>query len=383
MTESAPSEQSALPANDLPPGARPEELPPVEPPSAGFIVQLFLIPALIVAAVIGVWALFGKLADSETNWPQLVAELGSGNEHRRWRAALGLAQALRNQQVVEGENGEAGESLAEKPEVAKALCDLLNETLNSPSTLQEDIDHREFLTRTLGSLKCNDIVLPTLNKTLSAERNIEVRKSGLMSVALIAQRAFQQQAKSVEVQDTSSASTSETVLNLVKPFEQATIATDDIFDELRIASQDEDASIRQLAAFALGMVSGPDAVRTLKAMLLDGDSLARANAAVGLARNGVADAADALIELLDENLAEIDRDDFSKLSEEDQQEELRSRQFVRPTLLRNCIRASGGVYGSMSEAQKELLLPLLKAASEDSDASVSVEADTLLNRIAG
>ena len=383
MTESAPSEQSALPANDLPPGARPEELPPVEPPSAGFIVQLFLIPALIVAAVIGVWALFGKLADSETNWPQLVAELGSGNEHRRWRAALGLAQALRNQQVVEGENGEAGESLAEKPEVAKALCDLLNETLNSPSTLQEDIDHREFLTRTLGSLKCNDIVLPTLNKTLSAERNIEVRKSGLMSVALIAQRAFQQQAKSVEVQDTSSASTSETVLNLVKPFEQATIATDDIFDELRIASQDEDASIRQLAAFALGMVSGPDAVRTLKAMLLDGDSLARANAAVGLARNGVADAADALIELLDENLAEIDRDDFSKLSEEDQQEELRSRQFVRPTLLRNCIRASGGVYGSMSDAQKELLLPLLKAASEDSDASVSVEADTLLNRIAG
>ena len=383
MTESAPSEQSALPANDLPPGARPEELPPVEPPSAGFIVQLFLIPALIVAAVIGVWALFGKLADSETNWPQLVAELGSGNEHRRWRAALGLAQALRNQQVVEGENGEAGESLAEKPEVAKALCDLLNETLNSPSTLQEDIDHREFLTRTLGSLKCNDIVLPTLNKTLSAERNIEVRKSGLMSVALIAQRAFQQQAKSVEVQDTSSASTSETVLNLVKPFEQATIATDDIFDELRIASQDEDASIRQLAAFALGMVSGPDAVRTLKAMLLDGDSLARANAAVGLARNGVADAADALIELLDENLAEIDRDDFSKLSEEDQQEELRSRQFVRPTLLRNCIRASGGVYGSMSDAQKELLLPLLKAASEDSDSSVSVEADTLLNRIAG
>ena len=108
-----------------------------------------------------------------------------------------------------------------------------------------------------------------------------------------------------------------------------------------------------------------------------GDSLARANAAVGLARNGVADAADALIELLDENLAEIDRDDFSKLSEEDQQEELRSRQFVRPTLLRNCIRASGGVYGSMSDAQKELLLPLLKAASEDSDASVSVEADTL------
>lgn len=380
MTESNPTEQPALPAKDLPPGVRPEELPPVEPPSAGFIVQLFLIPALIVAAVIGVWALFGKLADSETNWPQLVAELGSGNEHRRWRAALGLAQALRNQQGVEEQDGE---SLAEKPEVAKALCELLDETLVSPSTLQQDIDHREFLTRTLGSLKCNEVVLPTLTKTLAPERNIEVRKSGMMSVALIAQRAFEQKAKTVEVQDTSSASTSETVLNLVAPFEEATIPTDDIFDQLRLASQDEDPSIRQLAAFALGMISGPDAIRTLKAMLLDGDSLTQANAAVGLARNGVPDAADALIELLGDNLAEIDRDAFAKLSKEDQQEELRSRQFVRPTLLRNCIRASGGVYATMSDAQKKQLMPLLTAASEDDDASVSVEADTLLNRING
>ena len=53
-------------------GSRPEELPPVTPPSAGYIVQLFLIPALIVMAVVGVWALFGKLADSESDWQQLV-----------------------------------------------------------------------------------------------------------------------------------------------------------------------------------------------------------------------------------------------------------------------------------------------------------------------
>ena len=40
-------------------------LPPVEPPSAGFIVQLFLIPALIVAVILGVYLLFGQLAASE------------------------------------------------------------------------------------------------------------------------------------------------------------------------------------------------------------------------------------------------------------------------------------------------------------------------------
>ena len=74
-------------------GNRPEELPPVTPPSAGFIVQLFLIPALIVMAVVAVWALFGKLADSGSAWAPLVADLGSGNEHRQWRAAQELAQA--------------------------------------------------------------------------------------------------------------------------------------------------------------------------------------------------------------------------------------------------------------------------------------------------
>jgi hypothetical protein len=40
----------------------PADLPPVEPPTAGFIVQLFVLPAVIVAVVIVVWLLFGKLA---------------------------------------------------------------------------------------------------------------------------------------------------------------------------------------------------------------------------------------------------------------------------------------------------------------------------------
>ena len=90
------------PAPTPAPGAshRPEDLPPVTPPSAGFIVQLFVIPALIVMGVVSVWALFGKLADSGSDWQQLVAELGGGNEHRRWRAAQELAQVLNNERIA-------------------------------------------------------------------------------------------------------------------------------------------------------------------------------------------------------------------------------------------------------------------------------------------
>src|SRR6187200_1181568 len=65
--------------------ALPEHLPPVEPPSAGFIVQLFLVPAIIVAAVIGLYLLFGKLAAGDTDWRQLVSDIKSDNPNVRWR----------------------------------------------------------------------------------------------------------------------------------------------------------------------------------------------------------------------------------------------------------------------------------------------------------
>ena len=49
---------------------------------------------LIVAAIVGVWLLFGKLASAEQDWQALVADMKSSNEHRRGRGAMGLAQAL-------------------------------------------------------------------------------------------------------------------------------------------------------------------------------------------------------------------------------------------------------------------------------------------------
>ena len=376
MSETQPS-PTEIPPN-VSQGIRPEELPPVEPPSAGFIIQLFLIPALIVAAVIGVWALFGKLADSETDWQQLVVELGSANEHRRWRSALNLAQVLRNQQTAPNQDGE---SLAEKPEVASAICKLLDETLASPSTRQEDIDHREFLARTLGSLRCDEIVLPTLARTLEANREIEVRKSGMMSLALIADRGFEAQAKASATAEPAITGSAESVVNLSAPLSKPTIENDEVWKQLKLASQDEDASIRQLAAYNLALVSGPDAIETLKTMLMDGDTLTRANAAVGLARNGVHDAADALLEVIEENLVELDRDAFQRLDADQQKQVLAARQFVRPTVLRTCARAAGGIYASLPEDQSRKLLSLLNQMSEDDDGSVRVEAVALLKQL--
>ena len=138
---------------------RPEELPPVTPPSAGFIVQLFLIPALIVMAVVAVWALFGKLADSDNDWKQLATELSSSNEHRRWRAALGLAQLLQNEQIYPPRDQEP---LAKNPLVVDSLTKLLSESLASTTNTDEDIRHQEFLARTLAALDADEKTLPVL-----------------------------------------------------------------------------------------------------------------------------------------------------------------------------------------------------------------------------
>src|SRR5687768_12143051 len=110
---------SAVPSDSIPPADAPlpEHLPPVEPPSAAFIVQLFLVPALIVAAVIGLYLLFGKLAAGDTDWRQLVSDIKSDNPNVRWRAALNLAEGLDSDES----RGLDGQQLASIPEIATAL----------------------------------------------------------------------------------------------------------------------------------------------------------------------------------------------------------------------------------------------------------------------
>src|SRR5260370_41365978 len=70
-----------------PPGG----LPPVTPPTAGFLARLFLVPALIVAVLVGVAFLFhlsfGWLFGSPQTPEQFLAKLDDSNPEVRWRAA--------------------------------------------------------------------------------------------------------------------------------------------------------------------------------------------------------------------------------------------------------------------------------------------------------
>jgi len=355
-----------------------DELPPVTPPSAGFIVQLFVIPALIVLGVVSVWALFGKLADSGSDWQQLVAELGGGNEHRRWRAAQELAQLLHNERLAPPSETEP---LSVNPAVARALSELLKESLASASTTPETIMQQEFLARALGGLEADELTLPVLSECLAPERSPDVRKSGLMAVAVISGRHFD---KAMGFQPESD---NDEPPAPRKPLDQPTINSPEVLRLLRVAAQDEEAVVRHIAAYALANVSGPDALRQLRSMLGDSNRQARANAALGLARNGDTAAIPVILEMLagltQPQPPQTDSPAPGSAAETEALLAAANLKAEQPALARNCLRAARDLWTQVTaDQQSEIKAAVQKLAeSELLMADVRVQARNFLSVI--
>lgn len=242
-----PQENSELPISS-------ESLPPVEPPSAKFIVQLFVVPGLIVATIVGVWLLFGKLASAEQDWQALLADMKSSNEHRRGRGAMGLAQAL----AIDQNRKLDGPRLTTNPQVAQELSAFLADTLKSSSQEPVVIDQQAFLTRTLGLLDVPETVLPVLREAMQEARDREVRKNAVAAVATIAFRANERG----------------------EPLTDA-----NTLEALAAVSRDSDSLLRSLAALALGFFPLDLADQSLTVLLEDADLNTRANAAVAFTRH--------------------------------------------------------------------------------------------------
>jgi HEAT repeat protein len=245
----------------------PEDLPPVEPPSAGFIIQLFVVPGLIVLAIVGVWLLFGKLAGAEQDWKSLLVELQHPNEHRRWRGALGLAQMLKADQDRAGSQ----DRLSRNREIAQALSSVLVAEVKRAGQSDSDLKYQAFLARTLGLFDLPEIVLPALEQAMQSGNDRDVRKNALGSIAVMADR-FATRGDSLKFPGLS--------------------------ESLLKESRDDDRLIRQLSAFTLGLFSNADAQSRLEQMLDDPDLDTRINAAVGLARHGNARGAAVFTEVL-------------------------------------------------------------------------------------
>jgi len=237
------------------------DLPPVEPPSAGFVVQLFVIPAVVVVVVIIVWLLFGKLAGGERDAMEYVRQLRSPTAN--WRLAFELATLIQNDPKIGSDSKLLGE-----------LTDLLAHELDK----NEDPKLTQYVTLTIGAFRTVEAKtesgqtvdpLATLARALDPKYDTQIRIAAAASLAKQAARM------------------------------EGTLEGSSAIPNLGEAARASEPEVRQIAVYALGFFGGPAAREILhKRLQEDENRFVRYNAAIALARQSDLAAAPTLREML-------------------------------------------------------------------------------------
>lgn len=323
-------------------------LPPVEPPSAGFILKLFVIPGMIVTIIVLVWLLFNWLAQMG-NDPRNYVRAISRNNEGRWQAAVNLANALNN------ERGADFEKLRRDHETVKELAAVLvteiDEGRLETQLGEKPVTFRMFLCRALGSFEVAD-GLPALLKAVNTNRDPrerDVRRSALEGIALLADN--------VRTADPA------------HPLDSKELTA-----TLLAAAADSDALVRSSAAYAMGVVGGEQLLGKLHALLDDANPDVRFNAATGLARHGDPQAAGVLIEMLDpEQTAGIE------VEKEEQ-----SRAFKQALIQFNGVRGVEALLSAEPGVDRSQFVPAVeKLLASRPPKNIEIEAQKLLRLLGG
>jgi HEAT repeats len=238
------------------------DLPPVEPPSAGFVVQLFVIPAAVVVVVIIVWLLFGKLAGGERDAIEYVRQLRSPSAN--WRLAFELASLIQHDAQIGSD-----------PVLLGELSDLLAHDLEQP---EADPKLTQYLTLTLGAFRTLEAKTSTgqkIDPLVPLARALSTRYATPIRIAAAASLAKQAARLDGKLEDPGA----------VKALGEAA------------ATGEPEA--RQMVVYALGFFGGSAAAEHLRDRIEhDEDRYVRFNAAVALGRRGDSAAAATLREML-------------------------------------------------------------------------------------
>ena len=244
-----------------------DALPPVQPPSAAFIVQLFVIPGVIVFIIVLVWLLFNWLAQMGSDPATYVQALRKKNPGS-WHAAVNLANALR---------ADTTGRLREDRQLARELAQILDDEIDSGTGLNAEsesdaqaINMRIYLAKALGEFHVDTGVDVLLKAAITArsEAELPVRVAAIESLAVL----------------TENLGTAADSQRITEPLIQV--------------SRDDNRRIRSAAAFALGVLGRSEALDRLVRLLQDPIPDVRYNAATGLARHGRVEAIEVLTEML-------------------------------------------------------------------------------------
>jgi HEAT repeat protein len=294
-------------------------LPPVEQPSARFIIQLFVVPALIVILVLSVWLAFNWLVRSTEKDPnQLIAAIEQGPGVARWQRAQELAQRLQDKHYPE---------FRQSHEAARELARMLNREIDQAQKADEDIAFRKYLVSALG------------------EFDVEEGTDALLKAAKTNRDSADQKVRDAAIQ-----ALAVRIYNVSKLDPPVQLATPELEPTLLELAADTDPVIRFQAAYALGHLGTPAAIKQLQVMVNDPDASTRYNAAVALAHRGDVKSIDTLTEMLDMNEQAGVRDE----SEE-------GKPFKRTVIIVSAIDAA---HALARQNPKANLAPIIKALEE-------------------
>lgn len=264
-------------------------LPPVEPPTATFILQLFLIPLTIVSIVVVLWLLFSWLAHMGRDDPATLVRDLKRFDDASWQRAYELADLLRSPDPKY-------DALRRDKQLAEELSGVLLVDLKQPvddgKKDEVRIKRRMFLARALGAFHVTEVI-PALTRAASQEESlseVNVRLSALEALAVLASNLGPENLRENE-------EVMKVVLDASRASDQNDPQATD--SDQKPTTYKPHAELRSVAAYTLGVIGGEEALDRLNRMQSDAYASARYNAATGLARNGDPRSVRTLKEMLD------------------------------------------------------------------------------------
>lgn len=314
-----------------------DSLPPVEPPNATFLVQLFLVPGLIVFIIVCVWLSFHWLAHLG-NDPQAYVRTLRRNNEGRWQAALNLANDLR---------GPGGEKLKSDEALAKELGRILSDEVKSGRTDEQSQTLRLYLCRALGEFSIQTAIEP-LVACAQATADAQTARAAVEALSVL-------------------------TTNLIAA-DRATDAPTAITDAALAASRSKDAALRSSAAFALGVIGGLGAAERLVELSNDPVEDVRFNSALGLARLGQDDSLEALVEML--ALPDLPIADARTVDEAAQ-----SKRYRRALIVVNAVRGVALLVDATNQSLPSHVRARVEALQQDPVADVRSSAAALIKKM--
>ncbi len=313
-----------------------DSLPPVEPPSAAFLVQLFLVPGVIVAIIVCVWLAFHWLAHLGNDPQAYVRTLRRANEGR-WQAALNLANDLR---------GPNGSGLKADVKLASELGSILDDEVGSGRTGEQSETLRLYLCRALGEFSVPEAA-PALVRRVNANDDDPATQAAIEAIAVLATN----------------------LQNAGRSFENR----DDVVAAVLAATTSANSRVRDACGFTLGVLGGEKSIDGLLRLVGDPSADVRSNAALGLARLGQPDAYDTLSEML--ALEDV------YLDEKTPDDKMQSERYKRALVVVNALRGITMLIDATNEGPPSGIIKKIEELQQDSVAEVRSSAKAVIKKI--